>query len=236
MLFTAGGLLLYPLTYVVALKLMRRTDPATESELLLEASVLPPLLSVAITAVGTATAYHCPFARLPHHAGSCPIPFPHLCLHSKPFSSLLPLLRWMEKPSLLLLSVGVLGYLVALVVAHFLPLPKASALLGVTIPEGLCIASSRRIVGHEATHLLRRDHLASAAVELGRALFFWLPPARWLALAWRRAVEEAASKGEVHGRAGLAPQLSLLIISTVTALFLLPTFHCAAEALLDLWP
>ena len=238
LLFTMGGTLLYPLFFAYALASRGRTggDPAVESALLLKASVLPLVLSAAVTAVGTATVYHCPLARLPHPAGSCPIPLPHLCIRSKSFSFLLPLLRWLEKPSLLLLAVGALGYLAALVAAHLLPLPKTSALLGTALPAGLNPASVERALGHEAAHLLRRDHLASAAVELGRALFFWLPPARWLALAWRRAAEEAASEKRLHGRIEPVLCLLLLAVSATAAFLLLPTFHCAAEALLNLQP
>jgi len=237
LLFLAAGLPLYLLSFALSRILSRRLgkDHGTKALLLMAASVLPPPLAALVVAAGMGTAFFCPFCALPHASGPCPLPLPHFCLHSSPLLRLLPLVKLLGLPSLLLLILGVAGYAAATVAAHlFLPLPRASALFGVAMPDGLPPALAKKALRHEAIHLARKDHLASLLVELGRALFFWLPPARSIALAWRGAVEEAASGGVVGGRLG--PSAALGACSLILALTMLPSFHCAAEALLGLWP
>lgn len=235
LLFLSGGALLYSLAFASAQALPRHRqgdDPALEAALLAQASILPLVLSAGLTIVGMLTAYHCPFAHLPPDTERCPLPFPHICLHSRPLVALVPLLRRLEVPAFCLLSVGMVGYAAALFAAHLLPLPRASALFGMALTTAPSLPE--KALRHEIAHLARLDHVASAFVELGRALFFWLPPARALAVAWRRAVERAASKEAV--KCNFKPRALLSAASvTVMALFL-PTFHCAAEALLGLWP
>ncbi len=233
LLFTFGGTLFYTLSAVAVRICFRKEvdEPTLRARFLQTASTLPLLLTTMLTSVGLLTAVHCP---LPH-GERCPLPFPHLCLHSYPWVRLVPALHLLEPLCVALLLIGALGYVSAMIAAHMLPLPGASVICGVRLPRGLKGQSLRLVASHEAAHVMRGDPLASAFVDLGKALFFWLPPARWLSSTWRNYAEQAASQGATRVKASLSQNL---VSSSffLFALLLSPTFHCAAEALLGLWP